>query len=259
MGMGHICTHNSSGCEWLHSDHQSLSTPFLDFPTPSQPLAAYPLVLHCSSIRTLHRNMSWRSDDENDTGNEINPGVFVAISAGAIVFLGIVIVKAAKRLPPPACFRTLDRNLMYLPFVGFFLIPAAIIITSTSTKLGSMLPIAVGGSCFLAWGALIAFVIWRAKVNQQTSQAEHAFEEAGDGSVAVYAIAIDSDSRFKSSTSDSNTHFHHSMDGDVSSAMAWGGAGDSGAFDGGSGFTGCDTGGATSSSTGGGGGCGNSD
>lgn len=138
--------------------------------------------------------MSWRWDDHSDTENEINPGTIIGITAGAIVVLGVVVVVVANRSPPLSCFRVLDRNLMYLPFVWFFVMAASILITATSSEVGSKLPIAVGGSCFLAWAALIAFVIWRVKVNYQATRSEDALE-GDDSSMTVYAIPIDSESK----------------------------------------------------------------
>lgn len=93
-----------------------------------------------------------------------------------------------------------------------------------------------------------------AKVSQQAT---------GDGSVALYAIAIDSGGHLNSSIGGSNVQLH-STDRDFTSAMAWGDTDSSGAFDGGSGFTSGgrlgDAGGAsTGGSGGGGGGCGNTD
>ncbi|GAB9468363.1 hypothetical protein Gpo141_00005682 [Globisporangium polare] len=203
--------------------------------------------------------MSWRWDG-NDTENEISPGTIIGITAGAIVFLGVLIVLIANQSPPPSCFRVLDRYIGCLPFVWFFVMSAATIITATSSAIGSNLPIAVGGSCFLTWVAIIALVVWRASVNLRATQAEQGLGD-NDGAGAVYAIAIDSGGH--------TSHVQHSGSydliyaapcGDIGGSIAFdGGSGFSGGDTGGSGFSGGDTGGATSSSTGGGGGGGGGD
>lgn len=138
--------------------------------------------------------MDWQWNDNSDTENEINPGTIIGITAGAIVVLGVVVVVVANCSPPLSCFRVLDRHLMYLPILWFFVIVASVMITATSSEVGSKLPIAVGGSCFLTWVAIIAFVIWRIKVNYQATRTEGALE-GDDGSVAVYAISIDPETK----------------------------------------------------------------